>query len=70
MSAAVDEGHLVVNPVPSFTKKLKLRSPKRGKAPFDDAELERLWTAYADYEAVYGHSARFSAEDCPADWLS
>lgn len=62
MAAAVDEGLLVVNPVPSFTKKQKLRAPKRGKAPFDDAELARLWTAYADYEDVYGASARFSAE--------
>lgn len=62
LTAAVDEGHLDKNPVPVFTKKLGLRAPKRGKAPFDDAELERLWTAYRDYELVYLYSARFSAE--------
>jgi integrase len=61
-SAAVDDSHLTVNPVALFTKKLKLRSPRRGKAPFEDAELERLWTAYRPYESVYGYSARFSAE--------
>lgn len=62
LTAAVDEGYLAINPVPVFTKKLNLRAPKRGKAPFDDAELERLWIAYREYEDVYGYSARFSAE--------
>jgi integrase len=61
-SAAVDDSHLTVNPVSAFTKKLKLRSPKRGKSPFEDAELERLWTAYKPYEPVYGYVSRFSAE--------
>jgi integrase len=61
-SAAVDDAHLAVNPVALFTKRLKLKVPKRGKAPFEDAELERLWTAFKPYEAVYGYMARFSAE--------
>jgi integrase len=61
-SAAVDDSHLTVNPVSVFTKKLKLRAPKRGKAPFEDGELERMWTAYKAYEPVYGYAARFSAE--------
>jgi integrase len=61
-SAAVDDSHLAVNPVALFTKKLKLKTPRRGKAPFEDAELERLWTAYKPYESVYGYMARFSAE--------
>jgi integrase len=61
-SAAVDDSHLTVNPVSAFTKKLKLRAPKRGKAPFEDRELERMWSAYKPYEPVYGYSARFSAE--------
>jgi integrase len=61
-SAAVDESHLTVNPVSGFTKKLKLRAPKRGKAPFEDAELERMWTSYRSYEPVYGYVSRFSAE--------
>ena len=59
---AVDEELLDKNPVPGFIKKLKLRAPKRGKAPFEDSELERLWTAYKSYEPVYGHVSRFSAE--------
>jgi integrase len=62
LSAAVDEGYLTVNPLTAFTKKLKLRPPKRGKAPFEDDELERLWTAYGNYEPVYLHAARFSVE--------
>jgi integrase len=61
-SAAVDDSHLTVNPVSGFTKKLKLRAPKRGKAPFEDGELESMWTAYKAYEPVYGYAARFSAE--------
>jgi integrase len=61
-SAAVDEGYLIVNPLTAFTKKLKLRAPRRGKAPFEDDELERLWTAFGNYEPVYGAAARFSVE--------
>lgn len=61
-TAAVDDGKLELNPLPRFIKKLKLRAPKRGKAPFEDDELTRLWTAYKPYEPVYGASARFSAE--------
>lgn len=62
MSAAVDEQILLVNPVPVFAKKLKLRAPKRGKAPFEDGELERLWTALAAVETVYLYSARLAVE--------
>lgn len=62
LSAAVDEGYLTVNPTTAFTKKLKLRAPRRGKAAFDDAELERLWSALGSYEQVYLYAARFSVE--------
>lgn len=62
LSAAVDEGYLMVNPLTAFMKKLRLRAPKRGKAPFEDAELERLWTAFETYEPVYLYAARFSVE--------
>jgi integrase len=62
LSAAVDEGYLSVNPLTAFTKKLKLRAPKRGKAPFEDDELGRLWKALGDYEPVYLYAARFSVE--------
>jgi integrase len=61
-SAAVDDSHVTINPISAFTKKLKLRAPKRGKAPFEDGELERMWTAYKAYEPVYGYASRFSAE--------
>src|SRR5207302_10044307 len=50
------------SPVPAFRKKLKLNLPKRGKAPFDDAELEKLWTALADDEPVFLHAAQLSCE--------
>ena len=40
------------NPVPDFTKDQRLEAPKRGKAPFEDGELERLWTAYRQFEPV------------------
>jgi integrase len=62
LTAAVDEEVLDKNPLPAFIKKLKLRAPKRGKAPFEDGELERLWAAFKNYEPVYGHVSRFSAE--------
>ena len=61
-AAAVDEGHLTMNPVTAFTKKLRLRAPKRGKAPFEVGELERLWTALGAYEPVYLYVARFALE--------
>jgi integrase len=64
LTTAVDEGkgYLDNNPVPAFIKKQHLKAPKRGKAPFEDGELERLWTAYKSYEPVYGHVSRLSAE--------
>jgi integrase len=65
MSVAVEEGYLESSPVSPYMKKLTrsgVRPPKRGKAPFEDAELERLWTALSNYEPVYLYACRFSAE--------
>lgn len=62
LTAAVGDGYLDRNPVPAFIKGLRLKSPKRGKAPFEDAELDRLWAAYRLYEAVYPFVSRFSVE--------
>ena len=62
MASAVDYEKLDRNPLSSFIKKKKLKVPKRGKAPFEDDELSRLWVAYKQYEPVYGASARFSTE--------
>jgi integrase len=65
LSQAVEEGYLEVNPLKAYMRKLSragVRPPKRGKAPFEDAELERLWTALASYEPVYLYGCRFSAE--------
>jgi integrase len=70
LSAAVDEGLLTANPVPMFKKKLKLRTPKRGKAPFDDGELARLWSAYESkmtqqakpWQPVYRYATEFALE--------
>jgi integrase len=50
------------NPVPDFTKDQRLEAPKRGKAPFEDGELERLWTALGQFEPVYLWATRFSVE--------
>jgi integrase len=64
-TAAIDEGEgwLPHNPVRPFLKTRKLTRPKRGKAPFDDNELELLWTALANPdEPVYLYAAKFSAE--------
>jgi integrase len=65
LSRAVDHGYLDTNPVPRFMRTLKLsRSiPKRGKAPFEDGELARLWTALEDEDAlVYRYVSEFSVE--------
>jgi len=65
LSRAVDHGYLDTNPVPRFMRTLKLsRSiPKRGKAPFEDGELARLWTGLDDKEApVYRYASEFSVE--------
>ena len=65
-AVAVGDRYLEVNPVPAFTKATKLKPPKRGKAPFEDGELERLWTELGkvdkDEERVYLYACRFSAE--------
>jgi integrase len=50
------------NPVPDFTKDQRLEAPRRGKAPFEDGELERLWAAYRQFEPVYLWAARFAVE--------
>ena len=62
LKTAIGDRYLEVNPVPSFTKERKLKAPKRGKAPFEDAELERLWAELAKVEPVHLFAARFSAE--------
>jgi len=66
LQVAVGDRYLEVNPVPSFTKATKLKPPKRGKAPFEDGELERLWTELGkvehDEERVHLYACRFSAE--------
>ncbi len=64
LTVAVGDGWLDVNPVPRFTKASKFRVPKRGKAPFEDAELERLWVELGklDEEEVYLYACRFSFE--------
>ncbi len=69
-AAAVDEGITVGNPVPAFKKSLHLKPPRRGKAPFEDGELERLWAAYRSkmeqkakpWAPVYLYSAQFATE--------
>ena len=62
LSAAVDDEKLDRSPLPTFRKKLKLNLPKRGKAPFDDGELTRLWAALADDEPVFLYASKFSVE--------
>lgn len=69
LSAAVRRKYLEANPVPGYRTQLNLskRIPKRGKAPFDEGELARLWPAYAQVrsgedEPVYRYMAEFSVE--------
>lgn len=65
LSVARTHKYLEVNPVPDFMKMLNLsrRIPKRGKAPFEDAELPRLWAALDDEDApVYRYASEFSVE--------
>jgi integrase len=64
LSVALGDRYLDVNPVPAFTKAAKLKTPRRGKAPFEDVELERLWTELGkdEDERVYLYAARFSCE--------
>lgn len=63
LSVAVGDGYLDVNVVPAFTKAAKLKSPKRGKAPFEDVELERLWIELDSLDdKVYLYACRFSCE--------
>ncbi len=66
LTVAVGDRYMEVNPVPAFTKATKLKPPKRGKAPFEDGELERLWTELGkveqDEERVHLYACRFSAE--------
>lgn len=69
-AAAVDEGLMTANPLPAFKKKLKLKTPKRGKAPFEDGELARLWAAYGSkmtqlakpWQPVYLYATQFAVE--------
>jgi integrase len=62
LSVAVDDELLDRSPVPAFRKKLKLKLPKRGKAPFEDGELVAIWKALADDEPVFLHAAQLAAE--------
>ena len=64
LEAATDDGLMETNPLPKFKKKLRLRLPKRGKAPFEDGELARMWTAYRELEIadVYLYLSRFAVE--------
>ena len=76
LAEATDEenGLLDTNPVPSFKRKLmkkeNVRLPKRGKAPFDDGELVRLWSVYRaklaqrkkPWRAVYFFATWFMVE--------
>ena len=66
LTVAVGDRYLEVNPVPGFAKATKLKSPKRGKAPFEDEELLRLWAELGkvddDQERVYLYACRLSAE--------
>jgi integrase len=63
LTVAIGDGYLDRNPVPAFTRATKLKAPKRGKAPFEDAELERLWTELGSLDdKVYLYACRFSAE--------
>jgi integrase/recombinase XerC len=71
MAKAVDYGYATANPVPRFRKQCRLDIPKRGKAGFEDGEVERLYAAYNELERergrqavapVYGHAVRFGVE--------
>jgi integrase len=77
VTAAVDDGCADTNPVPQFKKKLKLKVPKRGKAPFEDGEIQRIFRAYRQLgiEPVYEYMARLAVEMggrlgemCALDW--
>jgi integrase len=65
LTVAVDEGKgwLPTNPVPPFVRSRKLKAPKRGKAPFEDNELERLWAELDKLDdKVFLYVSRFSVE--------
>ncbi len=62
LTVAIGDRYLDVNPVPAFMKASKLKAPKRGKAPFEDAEVERLWAELGKVEPVYLYASRFSVE--------
>lgn len=47
LNVAKDEGYIDVNPVPAFSRSLRLRSPKTGSPPFTDAEIAKLWVQLA-----------------------
>lgn len=65
LTAAIDEGKdwLPANPVPAYLRKSKLKSPKKGKAPFEDVELELLWGELGKLDdKVFLYACRFSLE--------
>ena len=56
------DGYLDVNLVPAFTRP-RSSSAQAGKAPFEDVELERLWTELDSVDdKVYLYACRFSCE--------
>jgi integrase len=69
LEAARREQFIDINPVPDFRSALKLhkRIPRRGKAPFEEGELARLWPAFEQVrdgktEPVYRYMAEFGVE--------
>lgn len=65
LAVGVRHKYADANPAPAFKSDLNLnkRIPKRGKAPFEDGELQRLWTALDDKDApVYRYVAEFAVE--------
>ena len=65
LTVAVGDRYLEVNPVPAFTKATKLKPPKRGKAPFEDGELERLWAELGKVETTRSASTCTPAASPP-----
>lgn len=69
LTTAIRRKYLETNPVPAYKATLNLskRIPKRGKAPFEEGELARLWPAFSELrggkdEPVYRYMAEFGVE--------
>lgn len=65
LAAAVDDEKIERNPLTAYRRK-KNKSlpprPKRGKAPFEDAELAAIWRALEQDEPVFLHTAQLAVE--------